>query len=211
MNLLIDGIKIGLALSMLVGPIFFALVQTGIEEGIKAGTAVGLGIWISDLLFIIVVSWGLTHIEPVAEGSSFAFYVGLAGSLILAGFGLWTLLSRPDIKHYARFKPTRSSSYGMLWLKGFLINTINPFTLLFWIGISSTVVFKSGVGGSQASLFFMGILGTIVATDLTKVFLAKKIRRVMRPIHFFWLRRISGIALLLFGVGLLVRVLAHAM
>lgn len=192
---------------MLVGPIFFALVQTGIEEGVKAGTAVGLGIWISDLLFIIAASWGLTHIEPVADGSQFAFYIGLAGSLILTGFGLWTLLRPPELKQYARFKPIRSSSYWMLWLKGFLINTMNPFTLLFWIGISSTVVFKSGVGGAEASLFFVGILGTIVSTDLTKVFLAKKIRRVMRPIHFFWMRRISGIALLLFGVVLLVRVL----
>jgi threonine/homoserine/homoserine lactone efflux protein len=208
MNLLIDGIKIGLALSMLVGPIFFALIQTGIEEGVKAGTAVGLGIWISDLLFIIAVSWGLTHIEPIADGSRFAFYVGLAGSLILTGFGLWTLFNPPDLKHYARFKPIRSSSYLVLWLKGFLINTMNPFTLLFWIGISSTVVFKSGMGGSQASFFFIGILGTIVATDLVKVLMAKKIRHVMRPIHFFWMRRISGMALLLFGVVLLVRVLA---
>lgn len=208
MNLLFDGIKIGLALSMLVGPIFFALIQTGIEEGVKAGTAVGLGIWISDLLFIIAVSWGLTHIEPIADGSQFAFYVGLSGSLILTGFGLWTLLRPPELKHYRRFKPIRSSSYWMLWLKGFLINTMNPFTLLFWIGISSTVVFKSGVGGSGASLFFIGILGTIISTDLTKVFLAKKIRHVMRPIHFFWMRRISGVALLLFGVVLLARVVA---
>lgn len=210
MNLLLDGIKIGLALSMLVGPIFFALIQTGIEEGVKAGTAVGLGIWISDLLFIILVSWGLTHIEPIADGSKFAFYLGLTGSLILTGFGLWTIFKTPDVKHYARFKPISSSSYLMLWLKGFLINTMNPFTLIFWIGISSTVVFKSGIGGSQASLFFTGILGTIVTTDLTKVYLAKKIRHVMQPIHFFWLRKISGLALLLFGVVLLVRVLAVA-
>ncbi len=207
MNLLFDGIKIGLALSLLVGPIFFALIQTGIEEGTKAGAAVGFGIWISDLLFIVGVSWGLTHIQMEVDGGKFAFYLGLTGSLILSGFGLWTLLSKPDVKPYARFKAMRSSSYWVLWLKGFLINTMNPFTLFFWIGVSSTVVFKSGLGGSQAPLFFIGILGTIVATDMTKVLLAKKIRRFLRPVHFFWLRRISGVALLAFGMVLLVRVI----
>jgi threonine/homoserine/homoserine lactone efflux protein len=50
-------------------------------------------------------------------------------------------------------------------------------------------------------------LGTIVVTDLLKVLLAKRIRYSLRPVHLLWLRRISGAALIAFGVVLLVRVL----
>ena len=60
MNILIEGIKVGLILCFLIGPIFFALVQTGVEEGLRAGTAVGLGIWISDLIFILGVYRGIS-------------------------------------------------------------------------------------------------------------------------------------------------------
>ena len=206
MSLLLDGIKIGLALSLLVGPIFFALIQTGVEEGVKAGTMVGLGIWISDFLFIAGVYWGLSFIQDLTSSGNLALYMGLIGSVILTIFGLWTFFSRPNLAHYRRFKPIRSTSYLSLWLKGFLINTANPFTLLFWIGVSGTVVLKGGLNGAQSALFFAGLLGTIVMTDVTKVYLAKKIRRFMRPKHFFWMRRISGVALMVFGVALLLRV-----
>jgi threonine/homoserine/homoserine lactone efflux protein len=59
----------------------------------------------------------------------------------------------------------------------------------------------------EARYFFGGILGTIIITDLLKVLLAKRIRRVLRPIHLLWLRRISGIALIVFAAVLLGRVL----
>ena len=70
-----------------------------------------------------------------------------------------------------------------------------------------TVVIKDGFDGNQASIFFGGVLGTIILTDLLKVILAKRIRYSLRPVHLLWLRRISGAALIVFGVVLLVRVL----
>ena len=167
---------------------------------------VGLGIWVSDLLYISIVYWGLSYAGRLIQTDSFPLYLGFAGSAILVLFGTGTLLTPPTAGQLSKKTTIRSSSYFSLWLKGFLINTINPFTVFFWVGIMTTVVVKDGLEGPQASLFFGGILGTVILTDFLKVLLAKKIRRWLRPWHLLWMRRISGAALIAFGIVLLIRV-----
>jgi threonine/homoserine/homoserine lactone efflux protein len=209
MNLIFEGVKIGLILAMLIGPIFFAIIQAGVEEGFRAGATVGLGIWVSDFLFIAAVYFGLAYISQVVEGPNFGLYLGIGGSITLSAFGLGALLTVPKAHELPKWskETVRTSSYSGLWLKGFLINTINPFTFFFWIGVASTVVVDGEMELMEARYFFGGILGTIIITDLLKVLLAKRIRRVLRPIHLLWLRRISGIALIVFAAVLLGRVL----
>lgn len=206
--MLLGGIKVGLILSFMIGPIFFALVQTSVEEGFRAGAMVALGIWVSDAAFVLTVYYGVSYLADIAKAPSFSLILGVAGSILLACFGLVTLLTTPKglltgvLPDYKR-----SSSYLSLFIKGLLINTINPFTVFFWTSLMGTVMVKDGFDSQQASWFFGAVLGTIVVTDLLKVILAKKIRYSLRPIHLLWLRRISGSALIVFGVVLLLRVL----
>jgi threonine/homoserine/homoserine lactone efflux protein len=207
MDMLLGGIKVGLILSFMVGPIFFALIQTSVEEGFRAGLMVALGIWVSDFSFVLAVYYGVSYLADIVKAPSFSLILGLAGSVLLACFGLVTLLTTPKglltgvLPDYKR-----SSSYLSLFSKGFLINTINPFTVFFWTSLMGTVVVKDGFNGEEAFWFFGGVLGTIVITDLLKVVLAKKIRYSLRPVHLLWLRRISGGALIVFGVVLFIRV-----
>ncbi len=209
MNLIFDGIKLGLILAILVGPIFFALIQAGVEQGIRAGAMVGLGIWVSDILFIFGAYFGVSYVTSMVESPQFALYLGIAGSITLTFFGLGALLTAPKAGSSPQWAKAnlKSSSYFSLWMKGFLINTINPFTFFFWIGVATTMVIDGGLDSREASLFFGAIFGTIVFTDFSKVVLARRIRRMLQPVHLLWLRRISGGALIVFAVVLLVRVL----
>lgn len=206
--MLLEGIKVGLILSFMIGPIFFALVQTSVDEGFRAGMMVAVGIWVSDTSYVLGVYFGVSLLANVVNTQTFTLTLGIAGSILLTIFGLATLLTIPKgllTNTLPEYK--RSSSYLSLFIKGFLINTINPFTVFFWTSLMGSVVIKDGFNGTQAFVFFAGVLGTIVVTDLLKVFLAKRIRYSLRPVHLLWLRRISGAALIAFGVVLLVRVL----
>ena len=209
MDFIFDGIKLGLILAILIGPIFFALIQAGVEQGIRAGAMVGMGIWVSDLLFILGAYFGVSYITRLVEGPEFALYLGIVGSVTLTAFGLGALVTAPKVGANPQWAKTtfRSSSYFSLSTKGFLINTLNPFTFFFWIGVTTTTVTDGGLDSREAILFFGSIFTTIVITDFSKVILAKRIRRVLQPIHLLWLRRISGGALIAFAVVLLVRVL----
>jgi len=209
MNLLFDGIKVGLILCFMIGPIFFALVQTGVEQGFRAGITVGLGVWLSDLFYILAVYWGVSLISRITQWENFSVYLGIGGSIILVIFGLAALLRNPPFKHYRLPQTKRTSAYFSLWFKGFLLNAVNPFTIFFWLGLMSTVIIKNKLHGNDAILFFSAAMGTVMLTDVLKVLSAKRIRQVLRPIHLLWIRRISGIALIVFGVALLVRALVQ--
>lgn len=165
---------------------------------------IGFGIWTSDLLFILLVYYGFTTIQSVVEWPHFELTVGIAGGIILIATGVYTLLTKtPDINKSKKITGT----YIMLWIKGFLINTLNPFTVFFWILVMTTVVAENQYSPKESTLYFGGILGTIILTDSLKVLLAKKLRHYLEVHHLIWVRRITGIALILFGIILIGRVI----
>jgi len=92
------------------------------------------------------------------------------------------------------------------WLKGFLVNTINPFTFIFWIGVISTYVIGRNATGSEAFTFLGAILATIVIMDVIKVYGAKAIRKKLSPSNLFWFSKLSGVGLAAFGLYLIYQV-----
>ncbi len=204
MDALLNGIKYGLFLTILVGPLVFALIHAGVERGFRAGVMIGLGIWFSDFLFILGVFFGFSYLKALTEWQYFELTVGTAGGIILIFTGIVTLISKtPDINKSKKLTGT----YLALWIKGFVINTLNPFTVFFWVLVMTTVVADSNYTHVQSSLYFGGILGTIIITDSMKVLLAKKLRHYLEMHHLIWVRRITGIALIIFGLVLIGRVI----
>lgn len=205
-ELLFKGILLGMSLSILVGPILIAIVQTSIEQGKQAGLTVATGIWFSDILFILSVYLGIATIQRLTDWEGFELTMGVVGGIILMLFGLGTMLAKaPDMNVWDKGGFPQDAPWK-LWIKGFLINTVNPFTLFFWISVTSTVVIDGGLSSTHACLFYGGLLGTVMATDAIKILFADWIRSRMKPQSMIWLRRISGGALILFGIALVVRV-----
>ncbi|MFK7936634.1 MAG: LysE family translocator [Saprospiraceae bacterium] len=214
---LLQGIQLGLVLCFLLGPIFVAIIQAGIEEGFRAGVMVGFGIWVSDVLFILAVFLGGSYVGAITKWDNFESVVGSAGGVILILFGLGALLAKPlDFDDnllkerrglFSKSIKLKETSYWKLWTKGFVVNTFNPFTVIFWTGVMATVVIGGDMTNQDATVFFTGVLGTIIITDTFKALLAKRIRQWMTSKHITWVRRGSGIALIIFGVVLLIRVL----
>ena len=202
-----NGILVGLALAILVGPILFSLIQRSIEQGIRAGFWVALGIWISDVLFIGGIMLGVAHITRMIESPLFEPVLGILGGLVLIGIGVGMFISKPtNTKVVANEGLEILSSEWRLWLEGFLINTVNPFSVIFWTGLITARSVETDLFSFDSYLFFGSILGTIVITDSLKVFLAEKIRTHLQPKHILKMRKISGIALFIFGVAMMVRV-----
>lgn len=208
MNLVFDGVKIGLLLCFMLGPVFFALLQTAVEEGFRASATVGLGIWMSDIMYISITYFGLSFVGKALEAGNLEVVIGIIGSILFLIFGLLGLLTQPknlylpDDQLYQR-----NSSYFSLWAKGFLLNLFNPFTIFLWIGIMSSVMIEEELTGGRALTYFSSIVATVVVTDLLKIFLSKRIRRIIKPMHLIWIRRITSFALLVFGLYLIIRTL----
>ncbi len=193
-----EGILWGLVLSILAGPIFIALIQLGIERGIRAGMSLSIGVLFSDLIYIVLVYMGMSQFE---ESSSFKLYGSIIGGIILILFGIGSMISKyqpeTDIKISAK-------NYAGYFMKGVMINVSNPFVLFLWIAVTKKM-FQEDLEFPMRVTFIAALLFTVAATDLAKLVLAKRIRNFMKPHHFTWMRRIAGAALVIFGILLMVR------
>ena len=202
MQFIAEGLLLGLTLAILIGPIFVALTQTGMQYGLKAGIAIGTGVWVSDVLVISAAYLFIHQLNEVVHNSDFHFWMGMSGGLILIATGLYTFLkTNIEVKEIA----ISSKTYFGYFTKGFLVNFINPFTFIFWIGVMSTNVIGRNINGLQTILLFGSILLTIIFTDTLKVVLAKLIRNRIKGHYVILINRIAGIALIFFGILLVFR------
>lgn len=202
---MIQGIGFGLLIAVLLGPVFFALIQTSITRGFKAGAAMALGIVASDALYIFVSFYGLMRL---VQGPETIRWIGIIGGFFMLGYGIYLMLSRqvspPEIE-LPELKVGRI--LGSSVAKGFFLNVLNPFVLVYWLGVTSFVSAVPHYDKTDKMLFFVGTLGTILVTDLMKTYGAKKLRRFVTRNLILWLNRISGSVLLVFGIKILIDVL----
>jgi threonine/homoserine/homoserine lactone efflux protein len=205
-----QGVLLGLSLSFMVGPLLFAIVEAGIVQGFRAGMAVALGIWASDVLYVLALMWGLERMEALVQLPGFRFWAGVSGGLLLVLFGLGSLLLKKSASQPASGPEAPPQAHKPLlryWLRGFLLNTINPFTVFFWLGIAGAVLAPNGWGRREMLVFFGGMLGVLVLTDTLKAYAARRVRRLLTPRHTRMAQRGIGVLLLIFGAAMVLRVL----
>ncbi len=53
---ILEGVEMGLLLSTMIGPVFFALITTSMNQGMKQASFLALGVFSSDLLYILQLS-----------------------------------------------------------------------------------------------------------------------------------------------------------
>lgn len=200
MSIIFNGIKLGVVLAFLIGPVFFTLIQTSIERGFWRGVMVAVGVSLSDLIYVVVCYLGLMTLLSDAD---FRDYMGYTGGGILVLFGLYYLAvkSRRSVTTAAAAVEKKHYRYVV---KGFLINAFSPMVPLFWIGTISIATIDFGyTETSQFVVFFTALLLTVLVTDILKAFLAGRLRKVITPALLRWMNVVVGVALLLFGCRLI--------
>mgnify|MGYP001572780842 FL=1 len=125
--------------------------------------------------------------------------MGIFGGLILLFLGL-KFIFRPTILTQSTEKIKLSKkNYISYFIQGFLINFINPFVFVVWIGIIGIAGTK--YPNSYNFLFFLGsVLLGIFVEELSKVVLAHRIKEFLNPSHLIKIYRFFGIILLIFSV-----------
>jgi threonine/homoserine/homoserine lactone efflux protein len=198
MEIVLKGIISGLVLAVLVGPVFFTLLQTSIERGFVSGMYVAIGIAISDSLYIAASYLGLSGLF---NSESFQVYLSYVGGFIILSFGIYYLFikSRKPL-NFNQTEHVKERSPLRLIAKGFVINGFNPMVLLFWIGTISIATGELGYTKTSEAITFLGsIIITVFVTDLIKAKLADKLRLILTPTIVKGMNIILG--LVMFGLG----------
>ncbi|MCC5921090.1 MAG: LysE family translocator [Cyclobacteriaceae bacterium] len=198
MDVIANGLLFGLILSVSIGPVFFALIQNAIENGFFAGFLMAVGIAVSDAAFISILFFGLA---AYADNSSFQMVLGGVGGLIMLAFGIGSLI-KPAPHSASSLEVRQRHTKKKHIVKGFLLNGINPFVLIFWLGIVSLAKVKYQYSGQEAFWFFFLIVATVFFFDLIKSYLAMRLKRLITPRLMKILNRIVGLLLIVFALRL---------
>ncbi|KAA1244013.1 LysE family translocator [Aquimarina sp. RZ0] len=196
----IEGFGIGLGMIIFVGPVFFLLLNSSLQYGVKAGVSVALGIIISDLVCAVLCYYGLSSFMIASQNQ---FWIGIVGSLILVALGFYYLFKKVKIINEIA---TSSSAISTFFIKGFSVNFFNPFVFIVWIWIfkyGQTKYDEPGLLG----VFIGSVLLGILITDLFKVFLSKKVKKLVSENKLLIFFKITGVVLLVFAVRVLSAVL----
>ena len=102
-SMILQGILLGFTLSFMIGPLLFAIVEAGLERGFRAGLSVAVGIWLSDVLYVLAVWRGLSAMTALTALPNFKFWAGLLGGCLLIAFGLGSFFKKTEAPDAARF------------------------------------------------------------------------------------------------------------
>ncbi len=212
-SIFFEGVLLGLVIAITLGPAFFTIIQTSIDKGFKYGVIIAIGISLSDITIIILCYLGIYQFIDGFD-HKYKLYAGIIASIILIGFGIYTYLKKPDIikrrspKIFDKKNSKPYKKYTYL-LKGYFLNIANPFIIIFWLASMSWVSAQAEQGKllNYIFIFFAGTLITVLGTDLLKSFIANKIKMHLKPRKLLWINRIVGILLVIFGIGLILKIL----
>jgi threonine/homoserine/homoserine lactone efflux protein len=204
----ISGIGIGLILTFITGPVFFALVKTSIERGFHAGIYMALGVVCSDVVFVGAILFGSQLFDISEDTKTIA---GAVGSIILFTIGVYYLFKKANI-NYENVSPKGLKRYGY-FLKGFLMCIFNPTMLFHWITVIGTAstIYHQGVQNRtlKIAIMFLTILIVQFGLDVTKAFYANKLRDKISVKRVHRLNQVAGIALIIASLILMDRLVTH--
>jgi len=197
---LLKGLGIGFFLILSVGPVIFTVIKQSINNGKEGGMAFVIGVWISDF-FLVAVSNVFS--EWVAALLKFERVIGYVGSGFLISMGLYYVFLKKVVIKEAGAPVLKFSKkeFVKISVSGFLINTLNPSIILFWL--TSATAFAVTHTLHQRIIIFTTCLSINILADIGKVLLAEKLRPRLTGHNLGIINKISGSILVVFGLALL--------
>lgn len=200
----LKGVAMGLLLVISVGPVVFTIIKQSINNGRAGGFSFVIGVWISDFLLVILSN---LFSELVSTVMDFKMQIGIAGSAFLMGMGVFYIFFKKVQMHPEdlAMPPLKSSDHAKILLQGFLLNTLNPAVIAFWLTAATAIAVSHSV--RDRIIIFTTALILNMSADVVKVSLAGKLRKKLTIKNIRLINKISGLILVIFGTVLLFGVL----
>ena len=201
LTLVYQTLVIILLLTFSFGPAFFALLNTSIKHGPREGSLLATGVIASDLfvclLVITLIKLGATNFIQEEKNQRF---MGLLAGLVLVVFG--SFYFKKPVTGTNETIEIQSPTAWVLLLKGFFLNLLNPTVWLLWLG-NVTAVSKTLEYSTIKMFIYFGVtLGLTLTVEISKAYLASKIKKYLTDKLMHTINLATGILLVIFGIVL---------
>lgn len=206
LNDIITAYPFGFFLSLMIGPVFFVLIETSISKGFRAAVFFNSGVVIADVVFILIVylsSYQL--INSIKEKPALFIF----GGILMFTYGLVSFIRlRKQViinKENDIVSSLNKKDYLGLFIKGFFLNFINIGVLGFWLAIIITIGPKLNMETPRIITFFASVITFYFLIDLIKIYLAKQLKSKLTPHNIILVKKLISVVLIVFGVVLMIQ------
>jgi threonine/homoserine/homoserine lactone efflux protein len=218
MEYVFQAIGIGFLLSIMIGPVFFVLLEISITKGFKSAMIFDAGVLLSDLFYIVISLFFAYQLKGLGDVKNNLILSVLGGTLFIA-YGVYNLFFKQvtmgtgaldeellDSEEKAN-KSTKKKDNSMLVLKGFMLNLLNPGVVIYWLAIIAKGFDLVAPYESDAHImiFITIILITFFGIDCLKAYVANKIKPLVTVKLLRGLNGLIGFVFLGTGVFLILR------
>ena len=157
-----NGLLTGLTLQLAIGPVFFYIVNLGLQKTIWDGLAGAAAVTIVDYFYIILAIFG---VGKLLEKKKFKEIFGILSSSILIIFGAFIIYGLFNNETQITQEIT-SSNFLDSFLSVFLLTISSPMTIVFFTGLFTARAFELkytkkdlyifGFAVGLSTLIFMG-------------------------------------------------------
>jgi threonine/homoserine/homoserine lactone efflux protein len=198
------GLAMGLLLALSVGPVIFTVIKQSISNGKEGGFSFIIGVWISDILLIVLSNLFSELLNRLLD---FKSAIGVAGSALLIVMGLYYIFLKKVKIHPEDIAMPGLKNYDHLRIatQGFLLNILNPAVMIFWLTAATAIAASHTI--RDRIIIFGTAMAFNMGMDVIKVTLAGKLRQKLTLKNIRLINKATGIVLLIFGAVLLAGVL----
>lgn len=208
MEFFLKACSIGFLLSVMMGPVFFILLETSIRKGFRAAVAFDIGVLLSDAVYIVLAKIFIEEVSRLDTTENKALFGFIGGSLFIL-YGIYNFFKKYEISEESDLDSSDIGKidYFKLCLKGFVLNFANPLVIFYWFSVITLANQSVGNNSNDFKLFvFLAVvLVTFFVFDLLKIIGAKKLKPLMTPYLFKGMNRLIGIVFFFFGLFLILQ------
>ena len=214
LDLILKGVVTGFILSIMIGPVFFVLLETSIRKGVRSAIAFDIGVLFSDFIYILIAYVFYSQVASLTGDGKNNEHAKIIGGILFIIYGIVTFfkkLKAPQVDDEGNIIQNQKD-YFLLFLKGFLLNFANPFVIFYWFSVMTLASKQSqstiSGGDSTPIMYFIAVmLITFFSFDLLKIIGAKKLRPLVTDNLLKALNQLTGIVFLGFGIFLIIKII----
>ncbi|HUU65835.1 MAG TPA: LysE family transporter [Methyloceanibacter sp.] len=202
-QLVLAGLGIGVLMAAPIGPVNVLVIQRAVSRGFWGGLAAGLGAVLGDGVLAAIGAFSVAAISDVMV--SYGDAIQYIGGLLLIGFGLALLMSRPVLAAPANERSHLFEHAGII-PQTFALTVTNPGAIL---GMAAMIGgLGSLIGGLNTNLEALILVAAIMGGSLLWWLglseLIATFRHKLTEARLNVINRIAGIVLFAFGVALII-------
>jgi threonine/homoserine/homoserine lactone efflux protein len=213
LDLILKAVVTGFILSIMIGPVFFILLETSIRKGVRSAIAFDIGVLFSDFIYILIAYVFYSQVASITGDGKNNENAKIVGGALFIIYGVVTFfkkLKAPQVDEEGNIIQNQKD-YLLLFFKGFLLNFANPFVIFYWFSVMTLAAKQShsaiNAGDSSPIMYFITIiLITFFSIDMLKIMGAKKLRPLVTDNLLKALNQLTGIVFVGFGLFLIIKI-----